>query len=310
MISNNDVTEALKVELWRYFGEAINKYQDAVYPKVFYPMDSPRETIKLGRMWGTGQWTRPGKFNPFPQRDPFEGAEQTVTPEPLGEERSFNYRTVQDVLAAGHDVMAAADNWAQMSVVSTDGYCADYIHDNKTIYDAQTLFATAHPRRSKTNDGGTYSNDYTPAGNVGITDDTVRDVLTLLVDTNAYGENGERLSIVPAYLLCSTYKQFLSARAVLQSVQQAGTINNDINVLRGLADPLFWGRLAQTGDPSKYWYACTAPMPNGLCSDEQQGVQIDTWQVPNPKTLKAVANKYFGAGCGDWRTIMRSKDLS
>lgn len=311
MIFNGDVPSALKMELLRYYGESDISYADTKFQKFFEMIKDGRQWVKIGRMWGTGAWTSQQKGQAFPNRKPFEGAETTITPVPLGEEQSWNFQTVMEVLAAGHDIKKAAQNMAQMYPVSKDQQCADFIRANAAIYDGQAMFATAHPRRSVTLDGGTFDNTLIPSANVGITDAIMKQAVAQMAETNNIGENGEKINNRPNVVICSKFRQSLEADGVLHSVGPAGEISNTKNTIGQYLDQVeWWERLWYSGDTYTYWYLLKAMAPNGLAYQDQVELMVDAWQEHNPPVQKTLSWFAGAPGIGDWRCILRVKDLT
>lgn len=104
-------------------------------------------------------------------------------------------------------------------------------------HDGQQLGSDAHPlQRSAT----TCDNSFA----LGLTDANLKTAITTM-QNNTLDEAGNKFYCQPNILLVPSDLEY-TARGILESVQQAGTANNDVNVLKGALKVVVWPYLTDT----------------------------------------------------------------
>lgn len=166
----------------------------------------------------------------------------------------------------------------------------------KTFADGQTLISTAHPFTT----GGTGSNALSPAAD--LSEAAIEDLTIQIMGITS--DRGLLISILPMSLHVPR-QEWYNANRIMKSVLQAGTSNNDINVLK--AENAF-----PKGIKMNHYF--TAPhawfirtnCPNGMRffwrekPDLKQDNDFDT------KNLKAASYMRFSVGVTDWRGVFGS----
>lgn len=308
MFTTTDAVTALKDGILKYMDESMRKAPAAVSDTLFQTVQEARHAVTIGGAFGPGRFRQVGEGEDLPARAPFERAEKTITPIRLGEMRIFSRAVMAQIMAAlqlpGNpplDIIQATDDWAKSAVAAKDQLCISVLTSTATGYDGKAMFATDHPQRSKTADGQAYNNTLAPAAGVGITDQSLKDALTRLQDTNAYSENGEPIEVFASHLIATTQNQLFDAQAVLRSVQVSGSNQNDPNVVQNLVNILLWRRLQQS---TEYWYLACAK--SGGYYQEQQGFVAETNYDFRSKNYQATGEFYGQAGNADFRWIVRN----
>lgn len=111
--------------------------------------------------------------------------------------------------------------------------------DNKPFFNL-----TGNTRTTK--GGGTY---YNAVSSGSISPSTFRTLYVLVADTNAYGEQDQRIMNKPDTLLTKCGDDYLTAKQILESENLPNSQLNDKNIYRGLVQAIDWGYLTGTA-----WY--------------------------------------------------------
>ena len=302
MIEVNEVIQAIDEKLTEFLPAAMERLSAPVYTTLFRQVSDPRRVFRSEAMHAQGRMKEFGQGAPIFEEQPFEGGLVTITPVPIGTAKSWSRSIIEQVLAEGHDLKSAAENWVQSYFASRDIQASDMITGSATGYDGKALFATDHPVRSKFNSGGDLDNTNANAAAATLDAAFLDAILTIHEDTIAYGENGEPIDNFATHLVATTRAHFSQIKVLLGSIQKAGTGNNDINPERGAFTPVYWRR---PYNATTQIYAVTAGQ--GLLSVERRGFTQESWYDPNNKSFKASAD--FEAACGwnNFRSISRKR---
>ncbi len=305
-LGRNDVPEAVKSELLKLWPASAAQVTPAEYRGVFDILSDGRYQVILASLQAAARWTAFGSGTELPNRDPFQGGKVTIVPVMLGESRSFQFQTVEEVQAAiGTDLKSACDNWAMAQENTRDLQCTDMLKDDTTTgYDGKILFATDHPQMSRYPSGGGTALSNTDATAAAITHAVVRDFVKLFEDTNGVTESGDKMNNKLTHLACTSMGQYMELLPVLRSVQRAGTANNDLNALNELGiTPLFWRNLAGA---TEYMYAFSrVPGAGGLVYVNKQDTIIETQRNFKTKMTEASAHLQGAPSYTDFRKVAR-----
>lgn len=305
MIGRNDVVSFVNRELLKAFPVSDMQITPGPWRDIFDILPSALWRSTMNSLHASGRFEEFGSGQETPLKNPFQGANVTVTPVKFGERRTFDFETIAEVQAAiGTDIREATNNWAE-AYENTRGYqAADYVRLNDTTgYDGQVLFSTAHPQRSRTLDGDSYANTNETALDVEY--QTVRALLKRLQDTIAYGENGERMINPASHVASGDWEVFMEISTILKSTQKAGTANNDVNMLSTLGvQPLYWPQIKETSG-SPYLYAFRAK--RGLIYANKKDLRIRAFEDEKTESLEGSATASGAAFHRDWRSAARQK---
>ena len=221
----------------------------------------------------------------------------------------FSYETVQDAKKMGNILMATVGTWGAeyprtkelfYSKFFTKGYftAGHDVFDNSItgvvsdpsgnkIYDGQTFFAAAHPDKV----GGTYSN---VSASATLTVDNLKTIYNTFTITNNRNERGEIIDLMPDTILIHPALRF-TAQEILNSSLIPDSVDNTINVLASIVQPIVWPYLAGSDD----WYLLKRKM--GLMATEREDVSIDFWQDEVNLSYYARIFCRFGGVVSNWR---------
>ncbi len=302
-VGRNDVSDAITAELMKLWPASEMSAEPAFYRTIFDSMDFGRYRAIMANMNASGRFKTFGSGSNVPLSQPFQGGLVTITPVMLGEKREFEFQTVEEVQAAiNTSLIEATNNWAEAAETTRDLQCADMLRLNTaTGYDGQEFFDTAHPQRSRDLGGDTFGNLL--ANGVAITPDTLDVVLQRFEDTNAVGENGEKLRGWNAtHLVATRWTDFHKLQAIVQSELRAATGNNDKNTIQNSYQVALWRSLVQSSG-TQHFYAFKAM--KGLLYVNKQNVALESAYDFDSKNYMASAHLQGAAGWRNWRAGIR-----
>ena len=214
---------------------------------------------------------------------PMESYTIVVKNRTFGRKTQLTYETVEDSQKIDNLISATVGTWGKSLPRTKDKFYAKFFnkgaydagHDvfNNTItgvitdssgaliYDSYPFFDTAHPDRV----GNTYSN-FESAHT--LTHDNLKTSYTTFTSSNAKDERGENIELSPDTLLIPPALKF-TAQVILNTTTLPGSMDNDVNVLSAIVDPLEWAHL----DDTDAWFLGTKK--KGLMATDRQDVQID-----------------------------------
>lgn len=163
--------------------------------------------------------------------------------------------------------------------------------------DGVSLLNTAHPRTS----GGTFANKL--AVDADLSELALEDMLVLM--SNAINDRGFYVDLKAESLIVSPSNQFNAPR-ILKSLQQSGTANNDINVLKSMnAFPKGVVVNPYINTNPRAWYIRT-DCPDGMKYFEREAVTFDTQNDFDTRNFKAMASERYSFGVTDPRGLYGS----
>ena len=304
-IGRGDVPQAVQSEMLKLWPVSASQVTPGQYNKVFEVMTDGRYQVTLAALQAAARFTPFGSGVELPNRDPFQGGKVTITPVMLGEKRSFQFQTVEEVMAAiNTDLKLACDNWAAAQENTRDLQCSDMLKGSATGYDSKALFATDHPQMSRyaSAGGSTFSN--TDATAAALSHAVVRDHIVVMEDTNAVTESGDKMDVKCTHLCVTSLGQLMELTPILGSNQRAGTANNDQNAIQQLGiTPLLWKNLAGA---TEYMYGFSRqPGQGGLVYINKQSTIIEAQRNFNTKMTEATAHLQGAPSWTDWRRANR-----
>lgn len=302
-IGRGDVPDAVKSELLKLWPASVEQVTPAHYRDLFEVISDGRYQVTLAAMNAASRFREFGSGEQLPVRNPFQSGPVTITPVMLGEKRSFQFQTVEEVKAAiGTDLKMATDTWAMAQENTRDLQCATMLKGSDTGYDGKALFAADHPQVSRFGAGNTYDNDDGTAE--AITHSVVRNLLVLHEDTNAVSEGGDKSNKQVTHLVVTSMAQLMELLPIVESPQRAGTANNDVNPIARLGmKPVLWRNLAGS---TEYLYSVTAIAgQKGLVYINKQNAMIDTQNNFDTKEIEASCHLQGKPAWISWQCITR-----
>lgn len=164
--------------------------------------------------------------------------------------------------------------------------------------DSQALFYTAHPRE----DGGaTQSNSIT----ADLSEDSIENALVTMRAT--LDGKGQLMLVQPSVLLVPPALE-KEANILMNSVQRAGTTNNDINAYKGRLDVVVWDYLgsAAGGSDTAWFIYDRAVHELNWFNRSDRGLEGPDWDF-DTKTARWSVVCRWSAGWSNWRGIYGSK---
>lgn len=163
-------------------------------------------------------------------------------------------------------------------------------------YDGVSLFNAAHPLADSTN---TCSNLIEGA----LTDENLKAALTLM--RKQVDEAGVRIAAHATQLVVCPELEFV-AKGIVNSIQQAGTNNNDINTVPNLKvvvlDYL-------SSDTMKPWFIQDTSFDNLLFLRREEPI-FDSERIQNKMDYRMFGYTRYDVGYADWRGLVGSKGLA
>lgn len=162
-------------------------------------------------------------------------------------------------------------------------------------YDGKALFATNHPLTSST---GTCSNLVQGVLN----DENLKTALTLL--RKQVDEAGTIIAASPKQLVVCPELEFV-AKAVVHSILQSGTNNNDVNTLPNL-DIVVWDYLSDTTGAIQPWFVQDTSIDNLKFLRREEPI-FDSEKIQNKMDYRMFGYTRYDCGYADWRGLVGSK---
>lgn len=164
-----------------------------------------------------------------------------------------------------------------------------------TFGDGKELIATDHPTED-----GIQSNELSVAAD--LSESAIEDLIKQIMQ--AKNSRGLRISLMPQCLHVHPDNWF-EANRILKSINQAGTANNDINVLRA-TNALPGGiKMCHYFSDSDAWFIRTNA-PRGLTMFQREAISFNQDNDFDTKNAKAAAYERYSFTCGDWRSVFGS----
>lgn len=192
-------------------------------------------------------------------------------------------------LTAGHDVFETAIPGIQTTSTSN------------LMYDGVELFNLSGNTRSSKG-GGTYYNALALA----LSAANLQTLWNLMTITNAYNERDEEIVIMPQTLLIPFNLRF-TAKSILESEKKPGSMDNDINVVQDIVQPVQWRYLTDTDA----WFLLAKNTANmGLIALKRKMPSLDFYYWHKSQTYYAQMSTRFGFWGQNYRTVAASNVAS
>lgn len=167
---------------------------------------------------------------------------------------------------------------------------------NYTGGDGVELLSASHPTRN-----GNQSNIIATAAD--LSEAAIEDVVIQIMQ--AKNDRGLQINLMPKALIVAPSNYF-EANRILMSVQQSGTANNDVNVLRANGVIPEGAKVNHYLTDADAWFIRTN-CPNGMTFLEREAMTFDQDNDFDTKNAKASAYMRFVCGWSDWRGVFGSQ---
>ena len=166
-----------------------------------------------------------------------------------------------------------------------------------TGYDGKALFATDHPLASSS---GTCSNLIEGA----LTDENLKAAMTLM--RKQVDEAGIVISASAKQLVVCPELEF-TAKAIVNSILQAGTSNNDVNTVPNL-QIIVWDYLSDSTGATKPWFIQDTSIDNLLFLRREEPF-FDSERIQAKMDYRMFGYTRYDCGYCDWRGLVGSKGV-
>lgn len=313
LTAENDVSSALNSALLELLPAALERMDLGLWRRFFAIRPDGRSSVVLNGVNTTGRFQEQPIGQKTPEGMVFEGAPLTITASRFSEKKVFDGKTVAEVEAAKNgSLQETVLNWAAQSERTNDLRATDFLRSSSNGYDGVPLYSASHPQMSKTGAGDTFSNDLSTA--TAVSDNMVKTLLARFEETNAVGENGEKITWKATDIVATTHSDLYELTTVLKSIGRAGTANNDINALAMVNNGLQvneWRELTPTSGTTRYVHVFNNRAgENGLKYIEQSALMTNAWYDPDAEQYFYKASQSGGFGCINWRCTARQKTVA
>lgn len=166
-----------------------------------------------------------------------------------------------------------------------------------TGYDGKALFDSAHPLA---NSNRTWSNLMEGS----LTDENLKKAMTLL--RSQVDEAGIIISAKPNQLVVCPELEF-TAKAIVHSILQSGTNNNDINTVPNL-EVKVWDYLSDPTGAMKPWFIQDTSIDNLLFLRREEPI-FDSERIQAKMDYRMFGYTRYDCGYCDWRGLVGSKGI-
>jgi hypothetical protein len=307
-VRRSDFTEAMKQEMYPWFFESYDE-TPTVYESLFEVKPSSAAYEQFTSAIGLGDLLEKPEGEDLVMDSPMESYTIIAKNRTFGRGTRFSYESVKDAQKVADLLKATVGTWGKATSRTKDKWYVDFFNKgamtagndifNNTItgvvtdptgaliYDNKPFFSTTHPDRV----GNTYAN-YSASNT--LTHTNLKTIYGTFTATNNRDERGQIITLTPDTLLIPPALLF-TAKVILANTAIPGSIDNDVNVLANIVNPLVWPRLTDaTG-----WFLLKAK--SGLLALEREGVVMDAWQDELNRDYFATITMRWGGAVTNWR---------
>lgn len=311
-----DFAQAVLKDFYSYFFERYDAY-NPVYQELFELKKSDGAIDLETTAIGMGRLQEKPEGAPVKFRDPMEGNTIAIRNITFSDGFKISKELYDDSRKLGDLIQKVAATWAEAVVATEEEYASKIFNKGALtaghsifdatingvytdpypgfIYDGKPFFA-ASGNEHTTKSGGSFYNWL----DLALSGDNLKTVLTLMTDTNAYNERGERIVIAPDVLVVPPSMEY-DARTILESTLLPGSPNNDKNVLQGLLRLVVWRYLE---DSDAWFVGCSG---RGLRFLDRQEPIIEIEYNHREMIYEVTITRRFGVGVTNWRYWAASK---
>jgi len=309
-VRRSEFTEAMKQDSYGWYFESLDEI-GTVYDQLFEVQESSAAYEQFTSAIGLGDLLEKPEGEDLIADSPMESYTIICKNRTFGRQTRFTYETVKDAQKVSDMLKATVGTWGKSVSRTKDKWYVDFFnkgaltagHDifNNTItgvitdpsgnlaYDGNPWFYSAHPDKV----GTTYAN-YSASNP--LTHTNLKTVYETYTITNNRDERGQIITLVPDTLLINGANLF-TTKVILANTAIPGSMDNDMNVLAGIVNPLVWARLTD----STGWYLMKAKQ--NLMALNREDVVIDFYQDETSKDYYATIMLRWGGAVTNWRQI-------
>lgn len=301
MMTRNNFAELLTPVHKKVFFDSYNEVP-MVYKKIFKTEKMNGKTQSYPHLGAFGLWaqnTEGSKFN----HDSFaEGEVASFEAKRYDKAYQLTWELVQDDLynvmkgigkggsAKGLGRGLRATEETETASVITGGF-------TNVGYDGKALFATDHPL---INSSATCSNLIEGA----LTDENLKNAMTLMRQQK--DEAGIIISASAKRLVVCPELEFV-AKAIVNSILQSGTNNNDVNTIPNL-EVVVWDYLSDSTGATKPWFVQDPSFDNLLFLRREEPI-FGSEKIQDQMDYNMYGYTRFDVGYCDWRGLVGSKGV-
>lgn len=294
-----DWVDALDPTFRAIFHETENDFEP-MYPKIFHVMSSNKAFEKDTALSGVGLLEETPELGAIAYEDATPGWEVTYVHKKFAKGRMVSEEMIED--EKYHMIEKLPKSLANSKARTKEQSAADILNYGFTAGggglarftggDSLALFSTAHVNRAGT---VTQSNKITTA----LSQSSLQAVITAMKKRR--DSKNQIIGFMPDTLIVPTELEF-TARIILESTQQTGNNNNDINPVKGSLNLIVWPFLTS----STAWFVLDSKAHElNWFNRSDKGVQGPVYDFDNEAAKwKAVAR--WSVGFSDWMGIYGS----
>ncbi len=302
MMTRENFAELLTPIHKKVFFDSYNE-KPLVYKSIFKTdtMNAKEQTYPhLGALGLWAENTEGSKFN----HDKFdEGENASFTARRFDKAYELTWELVQDDL---YNVMKGIGKGGSAKALGRGLRATEEEEAAKIIkngfanvgYDGKALFATDHPL---INSASECSNLIEGA----LTDETLKQALTLM--RLQKDEAGILINASASQLVVCPELEF-TAKAIVNSILQSGTNNNDVNTVPNLTVRV-WDNLSDSTGETKPWFIQDTSMDNLLFLRRENPI-FDSEKIQDQMDYRMYGYTRFDVGYCDWRGLVGSKGVT
>lgn len=280
------------------YGEVESKYS-----KIFKVEKMTGKTQTYPHLGAFGLWEQNSEGADFKEDDFEEGPKASFEAKRYDKSYTITWELMQDdqynvMKGIGKGGSAKGLGRSLRATEETD--TANVIKNGFTNvgYDGKALFATDHPLASSE---GTCSNLIVGA----LRDESLKAALTLL--RKQVDEAGTIIAASAKQLVVCPELEFV-AKAVVHSILQSGTNNNDVNTIPNL-DIVVWDYLSDSTGATKPWFVQDTSIDNLKFLRREEPI-FDSERIQNKMDYRMFGYTRYDCGYADWRGLVGSKGVN
>lgn len=311
--AESHLVNALNSALLELMPAALAKMEPGMWTRFFESFNDGRDHTVLSGMVAQGRMLP----QPIGQRTPelaiAETGTVTITPVRYSAKSRFDGKTLAEVEAAKNGSLPQKClDWAALERRTKDLAATVHLRSTATGYDGKALYATDHPQQSKAQTGGPFSNTNETAA--ALTDATMKAFLTQFEETNAFDENGERITWKMTDVVCTTQADYYEALTILKSAGRAGVANNDVNAIQIANQGLqvwLWRELTPATGTARYVHGFNSRAgENGFKFQNQKSLMPRAWFDDDAEEVLMKASFSGAFGTTNFRNTNRMKTVA
>jgi len=307
-VMRSQFTENMKQDMYTYFWEAYPQ-KPMVHELLFEVINSSSAYEQFTSAIGLGELFEKPEGEDIQAQVPIESYTIVCRNRAFAAEVRFSYESVSDSKKINNMVAETVGSWGTSIPITQEKFFSGFLnygaytagHDTfngsitgvvtdasgDLIYDGKPLFSGTHPDKV----GNTYANF---AASSALSGPNLKSAYLAFTVTNAKDERADVIDVKPDTLLINPSLKF-TAQEILMSEHIPSSMDNTVNVLRTIVEPLEWNYLSGTDD----WILMKRGI--GLLKTSREEPLLDFFQDDRNKDYYANIFTRWGGTVKNWR---------